>query len=63
MGRFHGAGTTPREVKVETPMRSVKRAPRRPTTEEMHAVGRRFPPNHLHVSWMDYLYWGAELES
>lgn len=37
--------------------------PRRPTTEEMRAAGRRFPPNHLHESWLDFLYWGAELES
>ena len=40
----------------------LRRAPRRPSSEEMHAAGRRFPPNHLHVSWMDYLYWDAELE-
>ncbi len=41
----------------------LKRTPRRPQTAEMQAIGRRFPPNHLHVSWMDYLYWDAELES
>ena len=41
----------------------LARTPRRPTAEEMHAMGRRFPPNHLHVSWIDYLYWDAELES
>ncbi|TIN55953.1 MAG: HNH endonuclease, partial [Mesorhizobium sp.] len=23
---------------------------------------RLFPPNHLHESWMDYLYWDVELE-
>jgi hypothetical protein len=26
-------------------------------------VGRKFPPNYLHESWMDYLYWDAELEA
>ncbi|KGJ06869.1 HNH endonuclease [Paracoccus sphaerophysae] len=41
----------------------LRRAPQRPSSEEMHAAGRRFPPNHLHVSWIDYLYWDAELES
>lgn len=41
----------------------LRRTPRRPTAEEMHAAGRRFPPNHLHHSWMDFLYWDAELES
>ena len=42
---------------------SLRRKPRQPSPEEMHAAGRRFPPNHLHDSWMDYLYWDAELES
>ncbi|PJN92607.1 HNH endonuclease, partial [Amaricoccus sp. HAR-UPW-R2A-40] len=23
----------------------------------------KFPPNHLHDSWMDYLYWDAELDA
>jgi 5-methylcytosine-specific restriction endonuclease McrA len=38
-------------------------APRVPSAEEMQAHGRRFPPNHLHESWMDYLYWDAELDA
>lgn len=25
--------------------------------------GRAFPPNHLHRSWNDFLYWDSELES
>jgi hypothetical protein len=25
--------------------------------------GRAFPPNYLHQSWRDYLYWDSELES
>ncbi len=37
--------------------------PRQPSAEEMQAHGRRFPPNHLHESWMDYLYWDAELDA
>ncbi|MDZ4068697.1 MAG: HNH endonuclease, partial [Tabrizicola sp.] len=41
----------------------LARAPRAPTAEEMQVHGRRFPPNHLHESWMDYLYWDAELEA
>jgi hypothetical protein len=24
--------------------------------------GRAFPPNYLHDSWRDYLYWDTELE-
>jgi hypothetical protein len=29
----------------------------------MQRAGRRFPPNHLHQSWADFLYWDAELEA
>lgn len=36
--------------------------PFRPTVQDLHANGRLFPPNHLHESWMDYLYWDSELE-
>jgi 5-methylcytosine-specific restriction endonuclease McrA len=38
------------------------RAPFQPTAAELQNVGRKFPPNYLHESWMDYLYWDAELE-
>lgn len=41
----------------------LRHLPRQPTTEDMQRAGRRFPPNHLHVSWADYLYWDAELEA
>lgn len=41
----------------------LRHPPRQPTTEDMQRAGRRFPPNHLHVSWADYLYWDAELEA
>jgi 5-methylcytosine-specific restriction endonuclease McrA len=36
--------------------------PFRPTVFDLHAAGRHFPPNYLHESWLDYLYWDAELE-
>ncbi|MFZ4602595.1 MAG: HNH endonuclease [Caulobacterales bacterium] len=39
------------------------RKPRRPNMHELQAMGRRFPPHHLHESWMDYLYWDVELEA
>ncbi len=41
----------------------LRRPPRVPTAAEMQTHGRRFPPNHLHESWMDYLYWDAELDA
>ena len=28
-----------------------------------HKNGKNFPPNFLHKSWMDYLYWDVELEA
>lgn len=37
-------------------------APVRPTVHELHQNGRAFPPNYLHESWQDYLYWDSELE-
>ena len=37
-------------------------APRQPTTFELQENGRRFPPNFLHESWRDFLYWDSELE-
>ena len=36
--------------------------PFQPTVQDLHNNGRAFPPNHLHQSWMDYLYWDIELE-
>jgi len=36
--------------------------PFRPTVFDLQKNGRLFPPNYLHESWMDYLYWDTELE-
>jgi antitoxin ParD1/3/4 len=36
--------------------------PFQPTVHDLHNNGRAFPPNHLHQSWLDYLYWDIELE-
>ena len=36
--------------------------PYRPSTEDLHKNGKNFPPDYLHKSWMDYLYWDVELE-
>ncbi len=37
--------------------------PQRPNMYELQERGRKFPPNHLHHSWLDYLYWDIELEA
>lgn len=41
----------------------LARHPQKPSSYQLQEIGRRFPPNHLHESWMDYLYWDVELES
>ena len=37
--------------------------PYKPNVHELHKNGKLFPPNYLHESWMDYLYWDSELEA
>ncbi|OYX31938.1 MAG: HNH endonuclease [Caulobacterales bacterium 32-69-10] len=51
-------GRTPAEAHMHP-----ARHPSRPTAHELQHLGRRFPPNHLHESWLDYLYWDVELEA
>ena len=41
---------------------TLNQKPYQPTTEDLHKNGKNFPPNFLHKSWMDYLYWDVELE-
>ncbi|MDR3493940.1 MAG: HNH endonuclease [Ancalomicrobiaceae bacterium] len=48
---------TPREAGM-APMQ----LPYRPSVQDLHNNGRLFPPNYLHRSWLDYLYWDTELE-
>jgi 5-methylcytosine-specific restriction endonuclease McrA len=33
-----------------------------PTAHRLQVNGRAFPPNHLHHTWRDFLYWDSELE-
>ena len=37
--------------------------PMRPSAIQLQNNGRNFPPNFLHESWRDYLYWDTELQS
>ena len=41
---------------------SLNKPPRQPDAEALRNIGRKFPPNHLHESWIDFLYWDAELD-
>ena len=47
----------PREAKM-FPRHAAQRA----DTLELQENGRAFPPNYLHESWRDYLYWDTELD-
>jgi 5-methylcytosine-specific restriction endonuclease McrA len=46
----HAAGMHPRT------------APHKPSVAALQNNGRHFPPNYLHQSWSDYLYWDIVLE-
>ncbi|MFT6272969.1 MAG: hypothetical protein ACJA0F_001816 [Dinoroseobacter sp.] len=41
----------------------LRKAPVQPGAERLRNTGRKFPPNYLHESWMDFLYWDAELDA
>jgi 5-methylcytosine-specific restriction endonuclease McrA len=40
-----------------------RRHPIEPSVMHLQENGRRFPPNYLHHSWRDFLYWDSELEA
>ncbi len=44
-----------------TEMRPL-RPPRMPTPHELLAAKRCYPPNYLHESWLDFLYWDSEIQ-
>ena len=37
--------------------------PHQPSPYQLRLNGRAFPPNYLHQSWRDFLYWDSELEA
>ena len=39
------------------------RLPMEPTNYQLQSNGRSFPPNYLHESWRDFLYWDSELDA
>lgn len=50
-------GRTPQQAH----MPNVK--PIRPTNWQLQQRGKSFPPNFLHETWRDWLYWDIELEA
>jgi 5-methylcytosine-specific restriction endonuclease McrA len=49
-------GRTPKEAGIR-----LMQTPYRPTTWDLQDHGRGYPPNYLHESWRDWLYWDIEL--
>ncbi|MGB3754203.1 MAG: HNH endonuclease [Parerythrobacter sp.] len=48
-----------------TPMQAhmtLHRTPIRPTSWQLQQKGKSYPPNFLHETWRDWLYWDVELE-
>ena len=41
----------------------IFKVPKQPSSYHLHQNGKNFPPNYLHKSWRDYLYWDSELEN
>ncbi len=54
---FKKGGRLPRQASM-----TLRHKPYTPSLHALQAQGRRFPPGHLHDSWLDYLYWDLELE-
>ncbi|HLO76404.1 MAG TPA: HNH endonuclease [Magnetospirillum sp.] len=54
---LHKGCRMPREARMH-----LLRWPVEPSSFELQENGRSFPPNYLHQSWRDFLYWDAELE-
>lgn len=51
-------GRTPAQAKMPLSVRPI-----RPTSWQLQERGRGFPPNYLHETWRDWLYWDVELEA
>ncbi|WP_338466998.1 HNH endonuclease [Novosphingobium sp. ZN18A2] len=51
-------GRTPEQARMRLAVE-----PTRPTNWQLQERGRGFPPNYLHETWRDWLYWDVELES
>ena len=55
--KLRKGGRTPYQAAMQPRTR-----PHRPSAIELRNNSRRFSPNYLHDSWVDYLYWDSELD-
>lgn len=51
-------GRTPKQAAMPVQMKPI-----RPTSWQLQQQGKMFPPNYLHETWRDWLYWDIELEA
>ncbi len=51
------ANQTPSEAGM-----ALRCVPVKPSAHRLQETGRAFPPNYLHESWRDFLYWDSELD-
>ncbi|MEO9462076.1 MAG: HNH endonuclease [Marinomonas sp.] len=51
-------GRTPKQAQMNIGMRPI-----RPTSWQLQQYGKKFPPNYMHETWRDWLYWDIELEA
>ena len=51
-------GRTPQQAHMH-----LASQPIRPTSWQLQQYGKSFPPNYLHETWRDWLYWDIELEA
>ena len=55
-------GTVSRTTLLPASLISALRWPLEPTGFELRERCRLFPPDYLHASWRDFLYWDSELD-
>lgn len=53
---------SPCNMRKDTRLEKPRRKPFEPTVHQLMAAQRHFPPNFLHETWRDFLYWDVELE-
>ncbi|WP_298305905.1 HNH endonuclease [uncultured Erythrobacter sp.] len=51
-------GRTPKQAAMPVQMKPI-----RPTSWQLQQQGKMFPPNYLHETWRDWLYWDIELQA
>jgi 5-methylcytosine-specific restriction endonuclease McrA len=57
------AACSPCNTKKDKRIVKPVRPPFEPSVHQLRAASKLFPPNFMHETWLDYLYWDAELEA